>query len=188
MKFVFLFNCFLLALSITSCNTAEPATYFLPEKFEGMFTVIYSQKFGKYKEYENDRRIYRIPSSGILMTKFDFQDGNRDDLFLIKSPRGYDTLKEFSPAKLFKEAGIRPSQNFTIDTSEIAINFRQVRTYYPNFFNSDQKHHLDSNFIYELTTVGKASTLKDDSLKKFNDRVDKFLQDSLRNGGLKDTH
>lgn len=185
MKFVFLFNCFFLALSLTSCNNAEPATYFLPENFEGLFTVIYSQKFGQPKEYKNDRRIYRIPSSGILMTQFDFQDGNRNDLFLIKSSRGYDTLKEFLPAKPFKGTNITLSRNFTHDTSEIAINFRQIITYYPKYFDSDQKHNLDSNFAYELITIGKASTLKDDSLKKFSDRVVKFLQDSLRNSGLK---
>jgi hypothetical protein len=188
LKFAFLFSCFLFILSITSCNTAEPATYFLPENFEGMFTVIYSQKFGKSKEYENDRRIYRIPSSGILMTQFDFQDGNRNDLFLIKSSRGYDTLQEFLPAEPFKGTNIRTPRSLTHDTSEIAINFRQVITYYPKFFNSDQKHHLDSSFAYELITIGKASTLKDDSLKKFSDRVDKFLQDSLGNGGVKNTY
>lgn len=181
LKFAFLFSCLLFILGITSCNTAEPATYFLPENFEGMFTVIYSQKFGKLKEYENGRRIYRIPGSGILMTQFDFQDGDRDDLFLIKNSRGYDTLHEFLPAELFKGTNIRTTRNITHDTLEIAINFRQVITYYPNFFNGDQKHHLDSSFAYELITIGKASTLKNDSLKKFSERVDKFLQDSLRN-------
>jgi len=170
----------LILLSNISCGNADPAVYFIPKKFEGVFSVVYSQRKGNPKEYQYGRRVYRIPSNGILLTQFGFQGGNRQDLFLVKTNDGYDTLKDFLPKRTFAHSQYKIGSNLTTDTSELAVNFRQVITYYPKFFDSDQAHHLDSSFKYELITIGKASRLSDDSLKGFAKRLEKFLRDSLK--------
>ena len=45
--------------------------YYLPPKLIGMFYIVYNQERGKEKEYVIDsNRIYKIPDSGILFTRF----------------------------------------------------------------------------------------------------------------------
>jgi hypothetical protein len=163
----------------SSCHDADHAMYVIPQHFEGVAAVIYSQKKGTPAEFQNGIRVYRIPDSGILITQFDFQDGNRDDLFLMKDKNGYDTLKEYLPGKPFEGSNYTIGSRSTHDTSQIAVNFRQVITYYPQFFKKDQTHNLDSSFKYELITIGRASTLKDDSMKAFSKHLDTLLYDSF---------
>lgn len=58
--------------SLASCvEYAEPQSYLLPNGFTGAFVIVFNQKEGTPKEYENGRRIYRIPKNGVLFTQFD---------------------------------------------------------------------------------------------------------------------
>lgn len=62
----------LFCFSLASCvEYAEPQSYLLPDGFTGAFVVVFNQKEGTPKEYENGRRIYRIPKNGVLFTQFD---------------------------------------------------------------------------------------------------------------------
>ncbi|WP_306352568.1 DUF6843 domain-containing protein [Flavobacterium sp. '19STA2R22 D10 B1'] len=63
-----------LACSI-SCSKKENSVYILPENYKGYIIVVYNQKNGTPTLYENDKRIYRIPPSGILKTQFDADYG-----------------------------------------------------------------------------------------------------------------
>lgn len=54
--------------SSCSCNYEE--INYLPEGFTGKVFIIMNQKDGKNVEYLGRRRVYRIPSCGILKTKF----------------------------------------------------------------------------------------------------------------------
>jgi hypothetical protein len=70
--------CFLLLIAgngIFSCKVAEPETYLIPNGFTGVVNVIFNQVNGENILYENGRRIYKIPANGILLTKFETQEG-----------------------------------------------------------------------------------------------------------------
>ena len=57
-------------MSLTGCyNHPEPETYLIPKGFTGRVNVIFNQKNGAAIKYENGRRIYEIPSNGILLTQ-----------------------------------------------------------------------------------------------------------------------
>src|SRR3982751_1036500 len=96
----------LMLFLLTGCQDAEPATYYLPKNFEGFFSIIYSQSKGEKIKLINGRRQLFVPTSGILLVKADFSDGWRDDIFLIKTNAGFDTLKMYMPDSLAKKDGI----------------------------------------------------------------------------------
>jgi len=58
-------------VAFTFLNAMEiPERYLFPEDFRGVVYVVFDQENGKEKEYEGIHRVYRIPESGILFTKF----------------------------------------------------------------------------------------------------------------------
>lgn len=69
---------FLIGISLNACaekKGAEPVTYLLPSSYTGAFAIVFDVQNGTKIEYEGKSRIYRIPSSGILLTRFSFNEG-----------------------------------------------------------------------------------------------------------------
>lgn len=61
---------------MTSCKQQpEPETYLIPYGLKGKVNVIFNQPNGASVKYENGRRLYEIPESGILLTQFKDEDG-----------------------------------------------------------------------------------------------------------------
>lgn len=48
----------------------ENRIFVLPKQFVGYAIIIYDQSDGENSEYINSKRLFRIPSSGVLKTKF----------------------------------------------------------------------------------------------------------------------
>jgi energy-coupling factor transporter transmembrane protein EcfT len=66
----------------TVVNATYYEKYIIPENFRGVVYVITDEEKGKEREYEFFTRIYRIPRSGILLTKFNQKSGfNRRSFF-----------------------------------------------------------------------------------------------------------
>lgn len=66
-----------------SNNIGEDEIYLLPNHFIGIVTVIFSQRDGVPVKYENGKRVYEIPSNGVLKTQF------RQNFGLHKMPSYY---------------------------------------------------------------------------------------------------
>ena len=62
-------------LFFIGCNTGEREVYILPKNYIGVVYVLFNQKLGEKPKYEAGKRVYEIPSSGILKTQFSFNDG-----------------------------------------------------------------------------------------------------------------
>ena len=61
---------------VTGCNQkAEPETYLIPANFTGKVNILFNKEGGAGKEYDGKRRLYKIPSDGILVTQFNVNDG-----------------------------------------------------------------------------------------------------------------
>lgn len=165
---------------LISCQNAEPATYYLPKNFEGVFAIVYSQKTGSDKVI-NGRHQFYIPENGILLTKIEFSDGWRDDIFLMNSNNGYDTLKMYlankdTSGKKFDEAYYK---NYTSDPNEIAVNLRQIVNPTFNKFDLFGNEIGSCSFQYELITIGKAASLNDFAGKAFVEKLDKYLKENF---------
>lgn len=172
---------FVLLLSLNSCYNAEPATYYLPGNFEGVFAVVYDQEKGLDDKIVNGRHQFYIPLNGILLTKAKFSDGWRDDLFLIKSDQGYDTLMMYLPN--INTTGRKFDGNhfkaYTNDSNEVAVNFRQIVNSTFDQPNLSGNKVNSCNFQYELNTIGKSAKLSDSAGENFIQKLDKFLRDTI---------
>ncbi len=49
---------------------AEPIVYLIPEGYIGPILISLNQRNGFPVEYENKKRVYRIPKNGVLMSQF----------------------------------------------------------------------------------------------------------------------
>jgi hypothetical protein len=174
----------LILSTVNSCTQqAEPATYFLPQHFEGVFAVVYNQEHGMSKMSNKGRRQFIIPGNGILVTQFSFSDGSRRDIFLMRTNEGYDTLKYYLPdkdttGKRFDEAYYN---GYTKSADEYAVNFRQIQKPTFNKFNTAGDKIGSCSFEYELITIGRANSLNDSTGKAFIERLDRYLQETFCN-------
>jgi len=101
---------------LSSCQRAEPETYLIPSSFTGRVQIIFNQNGIPYKyknmygkdtvytprlgepiKYENGRRIYEIPLSGILLTQFKSNPG-----FIDTEYYSVDSNGKREPLEIFK--------------------------------------------------------------------------------------
>lgn len=97
-----LFLLFILFLAFTRCTEStqcEKEIYLLPEGFGGELIVYFDQPDGQEIQYEDDARVYRIPNSGYLKTRFPKNGGcmnnNRIQFFYEGSLGGREPLDYF---------------------------------------------------------------------------------------------
>jgi hypothetical protein len=75
-----------LLLLIGCFNTKTPETYLIPDGYQGKITIVFEQDKGRDEEYEGNRRLYRIDTNGILITKFKYESGGlNQQYYYIKS-------------------------------------------------------------------------------------------------------
>jgi len=80
---------FFITALIASCNTeAEKEAFLIPEGYTGTVAVLFDQENGEPKEYEDDTRLYRIPTNGVLYTQFSRVTGNLNQKFYYVSSSG----------------------------------------------------------------------------------------------------
>lgn len=53
-----------------SCENAEDVVFIVPEGYTGPIIILHNQKDGAEKKYDQGKRVYDIPHTGILKTKF----------------------------------------------------------------------------------------------------------------------
>ena len=66
---------FLLPLLLSCFSRAEPEKHFIPDGYTGSIVIIYGDSAGQEANYENGFRVYKIPASGVLRTKFEHPKG-----------------------------------------------------------------------------------------------------------------
>ena len=60
----------IMSLILFSCGQKEDEVYIVPKNYTGYVVIIYDQKKGVAPKYEGKKRVYEIPSNGILKTQF----------------------------------------------------------------------------------------------------------------------
>lgn len=66
---------------LSEINKAEPEVFLIPKDLRGEIVVFYDEPCGLPPVYENGRRIYQIPDSGVLITAFKENTGHLDQKF-----------------------------------------------------------------------------------------------------------
>src|SRR5689334_694200 len=116
---------FSIILLLPSCiNQAEPEIHLLPQGYKGSVIITFEDSMGTSVVYDGDKRVYQVPASGILRTKFSEREKgfitDKDLLFYYVDEKGKYPLKV-----------IHEIQNHKIDESDTNI-------YVFRFQNSDK--------------------------------------------------
>lgn len=81
-------NILLAIFVLASCRNPEPADFLIPKGYAGRVAVVFEQKHGEKPKYANGRRIYEIPTTGILLTQFKAEFGFIDYRYFIVDSNG----------------------------------------------------------------------------------------------------
>lgn len=84
-------TCFAILICISySCaqQKTEYTVRLIPEGYTGPVVIFFNQKNGESKEYEDGKRIYKIPRNGVLKTKFEPNYGIQNHQFFYVNEKG----------------------------------------------------------------------------------------------------
>jgi hypothetical protein len=118
-------------LLFAGCNRSTPCEkeiYLLPKGFQGVIIVFFDQPDGQSIQYEDSARVYRIPSSGIIKTKFPKNGGcmgdNRIHFF------NTDSLGNRVPLDYFMNVD---RKSIPADTTFVLLSFLSEKNTKPEF-------------------------------------------------------
>ena len=66
----------------------EPEIFLIPENYRSEVYIIYDQPCSAAVEYEGNRRVYRIPENGILLTEFKYDRGTMNQQYFLVDSTG----------------------------------------------------------------------------------------------------
>jgi hypothetical protein len=79
---------YIISFASSYLTRPEKELYLIPEGYVGRVIVIFNQTDGEKPEYENDRRVYRIPETGVLFTQLKDEQGIINQEYYYVSPNG----------------------------------------------------------------------------------------------------
>lgn len=97
-------------------DTGDDEIFVLPHGFSGTVYIFYQQSSGAPLEYDRGKRIYRIPSNGILNTQFSFNAGWRNFGEFYYRQEGGDLLR-----LPYRPQAQKPGTNELIDPKEVRV-------------------------------------------------------------------
>ncbi len=135
---------------------AKPETFLLPDGFKGVVYVIYDGQVGDPKEVEGLRRVYKIPETGVLFTKFKQTQGihNRKFYYVTKSgdrkQLGILDYREFNEKYTINPRPTEPARDsLAVFTPEVSFDPLLKTKYYFTTFTVGKYQDIKTwNFLY----------------------------------------
>lgn len=159
------------------CITKDEKELFLiPKDFKGTVLIIFDQKDGAEKEYDEEhRRVYKIPNSGILYTQFPVPESGE-----ILDQKFFYLRSDNSKGEEILNIDLEESYKRKIDENKVYIikeypaGFENLS---PNVVSPEGKtRHTDINFLCAI--IGKLS--EQQILLNKNDSIIKATIDKYR--------
>ncbi|KQS46602.1 hypothetical protein ASG38_12500 [Flavobacterium sp. Leaf359] len=113
-----------------SCNDVSEI-YLIPKDYHGKVSILFNQEKGSPPQFENNTRVYKIPSNGILLTQF-------EDVY------GYAQRKYYFVDSKGNRSPIKVLDNRNSNNSEVGI-YNATNGVYGN---SDAKNPLKFQEFY----------------------------------------
>jgi hypothetical protein len=158
----------LIGSGVFGCREPEAESYYIQKGFQGRINIIFNQSKGDSFKYENGRRVYQIPSNGILLTQFKDEYGIVDHQYYYVDGIGnkkalkifsYDYNKDGTTKWIVKD---RNEVGVFLDGTTGGYGRSNIR--YQEFIVSDY-NSLDSFYLpkYQYSFMKEIqSALKDD--------------------------
>jgi hypothetical protein len=174
----------LISDGIFGCKHPEAESYYIPEGFKGRVNIIFNQPKGMPPRYENGRRVYQVPTNGILLTQFKDEYGIVDHQYYYVDGKGnrkplpifsYEYNKDGTIKWVIKdqhEAGIF-FDGTTGGYGNENIKYQEFRV--SDYSSLDSMESKD-NFMKRVEQILKkndflADTLSADEMKKVDQRL-----------------
>lgn len=154
-------------LVLCSCNqTAEPETYLIPQGFTGRVNIVFNREDGVSAKYEDGRRVYQIPASGILLTQFKDEYGLVDALYFY-----VDSIGKRKPLPIYRhDYNPDGSIKWIIkDSTEVGVFLSGTSGQYNN------KNNTKSVKWQEFAVFSYKSFQKMEPMDSFRNRVKRHI-------------
>lgn len=155
----------ILLVSVMSCGQkTEDTVRLIPKGYKGSVLVIFNQENGEPKEYENGKRVYRIPENGVLKTQFEPNYGVQNHQFFYVNKEGNRTeipfvlvqnkevLSEIKDDKKIVYAYFENTigEGFGINDNNEEYSIPPARTFYiGNLKDVDKDYREQLNFTFK---------------------------------------
>ncbi len=153
-------------LTVFSCaQKAEDTIRLIPEGYEGSVLIIFNQNDGAPKEYEGDKRVYRIPENGVLRTQFEPNYGVQKHSFFYVSSEGERTGIPFVMTQndgifdkndgddktyAYLEQTLGKVEKYDPDSKELMYTIEPARTFYlGKLVDIDKDYREQLNFTFK---------------------------------------
>lgn len=156
----------ILLITVTSCGQeAEDTIRLIPDGYKGTVLIIFNQEDGEPKEYEDGKRLYRIPENGVLKTQFKPNYGTQKHQFFyvdnnnnrteipfiaISSKEDFNKFKDSLKVYAYLEKALGKIEKYDPKTKELLYTIQPART----FFVSNLKDP-DKDFGEQLGFITK---------------------------------
>lgn len=87
---------------------APAETFLIPQAYRGKIHIHFNETCGQKPEEEKNRRLYRIPDNGILLSQFADKQGLIDQHYYLVDTRGRRTFLPQLDVRAYNEAWTRP--------------------------------------------------------------------------------
>lgn len=135
---------------------ARSETFLLPDNFKGVVYVIYDEQIGEPKEYEGIRRVYRIPPTGVLFTKFPQTQGIHNRRFYYVNSKGDRKAlgvldyREYNEKYTINPRPTEPPRDsLAVFTPEVSVDIMlKTKNYYTTFTIGKYQDIKAWNYLY----------------------------------------
>lgn len=166
---------YIISFASSYLTRPEKELYLIPEGYVGKVVVIFNQADGEKPEYENDRRVYRIPETGVLFTQLKDEQGIINQEYYYVSQNGQRRKLGVLDTRDFNEEWTTEKNPHEPPRDSLAVfNPGTMGT----MGNSDDK---DSKVFLELS-IGTYNDMK--NLHEFsNDYIDSLQNANRKKNG-----
>lgn len=154
----------ILLVSVISCGQkAEDTVRLIPEGYEGSVLIIFNQEDGEPKEYEEGKRVYKIPDNGVLKTQFEpnygvqnhqffyvNKEGNRTEIpfVLVQNKEVLSEIKDDKKVYAYFENTI--GEGFGVNANNEEYSIPSARIFYiGNLKDIDKDYREQLNFTFK---------------------------------------
>jgi len=135
---------------------ARPETFLIPDGFNGVVYIVYDEQIGEPKEFEGLRRVYKIPETGVLFTKFKQTQGihNRKFYYVTKNcdrkELGILDYREYNEKYTINPRPTEPPRDsLAVFTPEIRVDLMlKSKNYYTAFTVGKYQDIKAWNYLY----------------------------------------
>lgn len=154
----------------------EKETYLIPEGYVGTVLVIFNQPDGEKSEYEDGRRIYRIPETGVLFTQLKDEQGIINQEYYYVSPDGQR-----------RKLGVLDTRDFNEEWTTVKNSHEPPRdslaVFNPGTMGTMGGSDDKNNKVFLQLSVGTYNDIK--NLQDFsNDYIDSLQNANRKKNGL----